>query len=219
MRDWDQFLEQTPWMLQPGDVASVGEEHPWSRAGVDGLPQVTALLGSATVTPVSISGTSYELLAWGPSSDRRGWLGYPPLDADVEVHPTHRSFWRVSGGIVERFGEPETWWLNQDEILTRQAAAQLSVADVLADASWHWDDEGLTLPIQPDEYYVVAVEANGNLTLAHRSTGQLLLFAQDHAFTGITPLAGCPPYSLYAFNHEPDLASWIENCATVWRHA
>ncbi|MFI5710584.1 hypothetical protein [Kribbella sp. NPDC051620] len=214
MRDWDQFLSQTPWFLEPGDVATVGEEHPWSGAAVDGLPQLTALLGSATVTPVSISGTPYELLAWGPSGDRRGWLGYPPLDADVEVHPTHRSFWRLSGGIVDRFGEPHSWWMNQNEILT-VAAAQLS--DLLADYSWLWQDADLTLPIQPDEYYVVAVEANGNLTLAHRRTGQLLLFAPDHAFTGVTPLDGCPPYSLHTFDREPDLATWIENCAAAWR--
>lgn len=186
---------------------------------VDGLPELSALLGSATVTSVSISGTAYELLAWGPSGDRRGWLGYPPLDADDDVHPTHRSFWRASGGIVERFGEPDTWWMNQNQILTRDAFTQTSVSDVLADYSWLWEDDGLTVPIQPDEYYAVAVEANGNLTLAHRSTSQLLLFAPDHSFTGVTPLTGCPPYSLLTFDHEPDLAAWIENCAEAWRYA
>ncbi|WP_328332157.1 hypothetical protein OHA70_13325 [Kribbella sp. NBC_00382] len=218
MRDWDQFLEQTPWFLQPGDEAVVGAEQPWSRAAVEGLPQLTGLLSSATVTAVSISGTAYELLAWGPPGDRRGWLGYPPLDADVDVHPTHRSFWHVSGGLVERFGEPATWWMNQDEILT-PTVAQTSVADVLADYSWLWEDDGLTLPIQPNEYYAVAVEANGNLTLAHRRTGELLLFAPDHAFTGATPLTGCPPYSLLTFDQLPDLAAWIEDCAAGWRYA
>lgn len=36
-------------------------------------------------------------------------------------------------------------------------------------------------PIEPCEYYVVAVEADGNRTLVHRSGGELLLFAPDHA--------------------------------------
>jgi hypothetical protein len=98
IRDWDYFLEQTPWFLQPGDSELVGEEQPWTRAAVDGLPQLSGLLGSATLTPVSVSGTDYELFAWGPRGDRRGWLGYPPLRADIgQVHSTHRSFWSSAG--------------------------------------------------------------------------------------------------------------------------
>lgn len=219
MRDWDQFLEQTPWFLHAGAAELIGEEQPWRRGAVEGLPQLTALLGTATGTSVSISGTAYELLAWGPPGNRRGWLGYPPLEAGIgQVHPTHRSFWRVCGGIIERFGEPETWWMNQNGVLTA-GVSLTSVSDVLADYSWLWEDDRLTIPIQAEEYYVVAVEANGNLTLAHRSSGQLLLFAPDHAFTGVTPLKGCPPYSLLTFDHEPDLATWIERCAAGWRDA
>ncbi|WP_203590829.1 hypothetical protein [Streptomyces sp. SID13031] len=108
--------------------------------------------------------------------------------------------------------------MNQDEVLTA-AVSRASVAEVLADYSWLWEDERLTIPIQPEEYYAVAVEANGNLTLAHRTSGRVLLFAPDYAFTGVTPLNGCPPYSLLTFDHEPDLAAWIESCANRWRSA
>lgn len=62
----------------------------------------------------------------------------------------------------------------------------------------------------------MAVEANGNLTLAHRSSGHLLLFAPDDAFEGVTPLPGCPPYSLMTIDNAPDLAAWIERCAEAW---
>ena len=215
MRDWDQFLEQTPWFLQPGDTATVGEARPWSRGGVAGLPHLSALLASATLTPVLISGTEYELLAWGPDTDRRGWLCRPPLDADPgQVHPIHRDFWLVCGGIIERFREPETRWLNQNEILT-EAATRTPVSDVLADYSWLWEADGLAIPIQPEEYYVVAVEANGNLTLVDRESGRLLLFAPDHAFTGVTPLPGCPPYSLLTFDDAQDLRAWIERAVVA----
>ena len=50
MRDWDQFLEQTPWFLQAGAAELIGEEQPWRRGVVEGLPQLTALLGTATAT-------------------------------------------------------------------------------------------------------------------------------------------------------------------------
>lgn len=212
MRDWEQFLAQTPGFLQPGDAATAGEEQPWPRGGVAGLPRLSALLASATLTPLSIAGTGYELLAWGPQCARRGWLCHPPLNADTgHVHPIHRNFWLVCGGVVQRFGEPktETWWLNQDEILTA-TASRTPVSDSLAAYSWLWEDDGLAIPIQPDEYYVVAVEANGNLTLVHRESGQLLLFAPDHAFDRVTPMPGCPEYSLLTFDDVCDLGTWIE---------
>ncbi|MFC5265119.1 hypothetical protein ACFPJ1_23655 [Kribbella qitaiheensis] len=73
-------------------------------------------------------------------------------------------------------------------------------------------------PIQPDEYYAVAVEANGNLTLVDRESGRLLLFAPDHALTGVTPLPGCPPYSLLTFDDAHDLGAWIERPVLLSSH-
>lgn len=210
MRDWDQFLEETSWFLQPGVAATVSKERPWSRGGVTGLPNLSALLALTTVTPVSIAGTEYELLAWGPQHARQGWLCYPPLEADPgQVHPIHKDFWLVCGGIVALFREPETWWMNQNDILTA-AASRISISDTLALYSWKWEEEGLTIPIQPDEYYVIAEEANANLTIVHRESGRLLLFALDHAFDRVTTLPGCPPCSLLTFDDEDYLGKWIE---------
>ena len=76
---------------------------------------------------------------------------------------------------------------------------------------------GLAVTVDPDEFSVAAVEANGNLTLAHRGDGRLLLFAPDHDFAGVTPLAGSPPYSLLTIDAVPDLAAWIEVCVAAWR--
>jgi hypothetical protein len=215
--DWDWFLDEAPWFLQPGDTAAVGQEQQWTRRGVDDLIELSALLAAATLTPVSVEGNAYELLAWGPTDNRRGWLCLPPRDSDGEAVPrTHESFWKVCGGIVERFGEPSTWWMNQNEVLTVDAT-RLSIGDVLADYAWLWDGDGLEVAIDPDAYYAVAIEANGNLTLAHRTDGRLLLFAPDHAFTGVTPLTGSPPYSLLTIDEVPDLRTWIEVSAAAWR--
>lgn len=214
MRDWELFAEQAPWFAASGDVV-VGETGGWSRGPIASLPRLSTVLTAASVTPVSVSGKGYELLAWGPSDQRRGWLCEPPAEDTADVHPVHRSFWSACGGIVERFGEPPSWWLNQDEVLTGSAAAT-PVAEMIDAYRWLWDDDGLTVPVDPADYYAVAVEANGNLTLAHRVDGRLLLFAPDHAFDGVTPLAGCPPYSLMTIDEVPDLSTWIEVCAAAW---
>lgn len=175
---------------RPGDSVAVGRAQPWTRGEVDGLAELSALLAAATQTPVSVGGDAYELLAWGPPDSRRGWLCLPPRDSDGDAVPqTHKSFWRVCGGILERFGEPATWWNNQNEVLTVDAT-RVRIGDVLADYAWLWEGDDLEVAIDPDAYYVVAVEANGNLTLAHRTGGRLLLFAPDHAFTGVTPRRG-----------------------------
>jgi hypothetical protein len=218
MSDWEQFLREVSSFLRPGDSAVVGEARPWARGSADDLPELSALLGSATLTSVSVAGDAYELLAWGSPDDRRGWLCRSPQDAGGDsVPPAHKSFWTLCGGIVERLREPATWWNNQDEVLTADAAS-VRIADVLTDYAWLWEDDGLEITINPDEYYAVAVEANGNLTLAHRDESRLLLFAPDHAFTDVTPLAGSPPYSLLTIDNVPDLATWIEVCAAAWRH-
>lgn len=218
MSDWELFLREVSWFLQPGESAVVGEAQPWTRGPAEDLPELSALLEATTLTPVTVGGTAYDLLAWGPPDGRRGWLCHPPGHMDGGPFPkAHKSFWKLCGGIVERFGEPTTWWENQNEVLTAEAA-RVRVADVLADYAWLWEGEGLAVPIDPDEYYTVAVEANGNLTLAHRENGRLLLFAPDHAFKGVAPLDGCPPYSLLTIDAVPDLATWIEVCAAAWRH-
>jgi hypothetical protein len=214
--DWQPFLDDVSWFLQPGDSADVGDSRPWSRGPADALPELSALLNLTTVTPVHVGDRAYELLAWGPPDQRRGWLCHPPRHADESVSEIHQSFWRVCGGIVERFNEPWTWWTNQNDILTLEATS-LRVADVLTRYAWIWHDDDLEVSINADEYYVVAEEANGNLTMAHRCDGRLLLFAPDHDFTGVTPLGGSPPYSLLTIDDVPDLKTWIEVCAAAWR--
>ena len=218
VRDWETFVEEVSWFLPAGVAAEVGEERPSQRAAVPGLPVLSSLIGVGMVTPVLVSGQHYELIAWGPPHARRGWLVLPPPDVPVEkrVHPVHEQFWTLCGGIVEQFGGPSTWWDNQNEVLTVAATHQF-FARVLEDYRWLWDGEGLQIPIDAGDYYVVAVEANGNLTLAHRRSGALLLFAPDHDFDGVTPLPGCPPYSLLRVDSLPDLTSWIEACAGAWR--
>ncbi|HUN35821.1 MAG TPA: hypothetical protein VMU95_27805 [Trebonia sp.] len=149
MSDWDQFLCEAPWFVRPG--VAVGGARPWARGSAGDLPELSALLGSAALTPVCVAGDAFELLAWGSPDDRRGWLCRPPRDAgDDSVPRAHKSFWALCGGIVERFRGPATWWSNQDEVLTADAA-RVRIADVLAGYAWLWEGDGLEIAVNPDE--------------------------------------------------------------------
>lgn len=215
--DWERFLAEVTWFVRPGEAAVVGASRSWSREPAEGLPELSGLLAEATVTPVVLDGREYELMAWGSRDHRRGWLSLPPESELSEgLAAAHRNFLAACGGIVERFNEPATWWNNQNEVLTA-SAAQDPLAPILEAYAWIWQDDGLTMPINPDDFYVAAVEANGNLTLVDAHSGKLLLFAPDHAFDGVTPLPGCPPYSLMTIDGVPDVGTWIESCAAAWR--
>lgn len=214
--DWEAFNADCSWFLRPGQTARIGQSGPWNRGEVGGLPVLSHLLDQAHITPVRIGHQHLELLAWGPAKERRGWLCLPPVaDAGDRFHPVHRRLLRVCGGIIERFGEPDSWLLNQNEVCTPSAADE-DLASALEAYSWAWEEQGQTVPIDPKDHYVVAVEANGNLTVVNRDSGALLLFAPDHDFDGVTPLSGSPEYSLMTIDEAPDLAAWLEVCAAAW---
>jgi hypothetical protein len=217
VNDVDLLVAQRPWLVEDGvDAGTPGPHQPVDLAG---MPVTSRLLSAATVTPVQIDGVDHELLAWGPATDRRGWLCRLPelRDDDGGISEVLRTVWAATGGIVEHFGNVSGswWWLNCTDVLTREAA-RWPVEQMLADYEWMWTNEGLRIPITAADYVPVAREANGNITLAHRRTGQVVWFAPDHFASGVTVLPGCPAYSLYTFDGAPDLASWIETGVTQW---
>jgi len=82
--------------------------------------------------------------------------------------------------------------------------------------SWAFEDEGVPIPIALTEFYSIAQEANGNTTLCHRKTGEIVLFAPDHNFTHIVPLPGCPEYALYRIPRAEGFSSWVSSVANQW---
>lgn len=213
MNDWEHFSAEVTWYPS---ATVVGSAKPWARGAIAGLPGLSELLQSVSVTPVSVGESSFELLAWGPASKRRGWLCNLPVPAPYGgLHPTHRELLSKCGGIRERFGCAESWWENMDQVLTEEAAASTSFVQVLDLSAYLW--EGAPVPIDPADYYVVAEESNGNLTAVERTTGNIVMLALDHSFTGVTPLPGCPEYSLMAFDEAPTLETWIETCVNAMR--
>lgn len=109
MSDVEQFNEQAVKVC-----VQAGDSHPWERGSAAGLPQLSALLAAASVTPVMVDNAKHELFCWGPESERRGWLCELPPHADKEslVHPTHDAFWGLCGGIVGCLGDGEEWLCN-----------------------------------------------------------------------------------------------------------
>lgn len=217
MSDWEVFVAEMPWIVEPGTVVEVGESRAWGRAAVEGLPELSTLLAGARVTPVVVGAERFEVLAWGSGEALRGWLGPEPVDiVDVEVHPVHRELLSRFGGIGEVIGAPRSWWSpNHPEILTADVAG-MDLVETIHAYRWIWENDELEVPIRAEDFYVVSREANGNLTIAERDSGRLLLFAPDHSYDGVSVLDGCPEYSLYTIDGVEGLVDWIEGEARAW---
>jgi hypothetical protein len=216
--DWAVFTEAVPCFLDRSAVVEVTTRRTTgalSELAATLFPHLADLLAKAAVTDVSVNGRRYELLAWdSPDGDRLGWLCLPPSeDVPSNLHDDHKKLLACFGGIVERFNEPEdTWLLNLNDALTEREASH----DASFIHDYSWADAGLTLPIEPSEYYSIASEANGNETICHRVTGHVLMFAQDHCFDHLTKLEGCPEYTLYRINGADSFRDWVNMVALQW---
>lgn len=220
VNDWAEFTNDVSWFVKQNaavEVSAPRKSRSLTATAAAKFPELNTLLSQALVTDVIVDRGHYELFAWNSTEGYRlGWLCLPPSrNVSPNLHEDHRTLLASFGGIVERFNEPSgTWLLNMNDALTEREASREVI--FLQDYSWAFDDVGLTLPIEPDKYYSIVCEANGNTTLCHRLTGQLLMFAPDHCFKHITKLAGCPDYTLYTINGAETFRDWVSTVSSQW---
>ena len=217
---WESFADELFWFVDRRqiDVGPLRLPGAWraSTGVASAFPGLTGLLSSAHVTDVRIDGLAHVLFSWESSAGEcRSWLARQPESTPAEnLFPAHRVLLQSFGGVIERSGEPDgSWLLNLNDALTAKEASD--DASFIAECAV-FDRLGVTIPIDVNAYYSIAREANGNVTLCHRSTGDVLLFAQDHAFDHIVPLEGCPDYTLYRINGAPTFQAWVESVAAQW---
>jgi hypothetical protein len=152
-----------------------------------------------------------------PDGTSCSWLSsLPSPDPPHSLHPDHRILLRSFGGIIERSNEPKWWWiLNHNDVLTEHLGQ--GDATFIEHSAWAFEDASLEIPIDLEAFYRIAKEANGNSTLCHRLSGEIVLFAPDHAFDHVDPLLGCPDHTLYRLPAAPGLRNWVNTIARQWR--
>jgi hypothetical protein len=221
MDDLPLFITEVPWFVTDEAPKAVGLSHPrqpLTAAVAQSFPNLARLLSFATVTDIVNKGASYELLAWDFSNSQRGgWLcPSPATDPSNRLFIEHQRLVREFGGISEFFNEPDTWLSNHEEALTN-APSHLDATFLESAAALL--EEGMVWPIDLRSFYAIATEANGNVTLCHRLTGGVVLWAPDHAFDHIVILDGMPEYTLYHIDGAATFASWVEAIAEQWLEA
>jgi hypothetical protein len=224
---WEQFIENAPWFAHGGKLAKVGIARPpgsWTPASSDfeGLfPELDRLLRAAFVTSVAVADGRYELYAWlRPDGNSCSWLS--PLrsaNSPSSLYPDHRVLLTSFGGIVElsnELDEPEQWWLrNHTDVLTEHGAQ--TDATFIEAYGWAFVEAGAEIPIDLTAFYAIAQGANGNTTLCHRGSGEVILFAPDHDFDHVEPYPDCPEQSLYLLHGAPTFRDWVNTIARQWQ--
>jgi hypothetical protein len=219
---WQQFVADVPWFLGGRSAQAAAAQLPgtWQPVCADFarlFPALTRLLRSSFVTPVVVAGDAYVLYSWRSADSRsRSWLcPPPPHQVPPRVYTAHRVMLQSFGGIVERSNEPErSWLLNHSEVLT-SSEAELD-ATFLEAYAWAFEGVPGGIPLDMHAYYSIAREANGNTTLCNRATGEVVLFAPDHAFDHVVPLAGCPEDTLYRIEAASSFTEWIDAISRQW---
>jgi hypothetical protein len=218
---WAQFLDAVPWFLDPGETGHAGDTAPpgaWTPQSPEFarlFPKLTAVLSQAHVTPVSSTRGEFLLYGWPRRDARYAWMCLPPGADDVaSLHPQHRILLASFGGIVERANEPSWWLLNHDDALTKREAGY--DATFIREYASLFNDGAASIPIALEQFYSIAREANGNTTLCHRASGEVVLFAPDHDYSHVEVYPGCPPYTLYRLPDAPHFSAWVETVAGQW---
>jgi hypothetical protein len=88
-------------------------------------------------------------------------------------------------------------------------------ADWIHQYDWAFEELGGAL-LELQDWYDIAHDANGNATICHRATSEILMFAPAHCFDHITPLEGYPDYTLYRIKLGSDFRLWVECVARQW---
>ena len=221
---WDDFIAEVPWFLDHGTVVKVGASKPpgsWEPASVAFgalFPNLEQLLKEAFVASIDLDGSGYVLFTWQRKDDSFcSWLSpAPSIVPPTSLYANHQVLLASFGGIVERSNEPTWWVLNHNDALTEREARQ-DATFISRDYAWAFETASVAIPIELKQFYSIAQEANGNNTFCHRTSGEVILFAHDHAFDYVEVFPGCPDYTLYRFRGAQRFGDWVNTIARQWR--
>ena len=221
---WANFLDTVPWFLDSGETGHAGDTEPpgaWTPASAEFARlflQLTAALSKAHVIPVSSTRGDFLLYGWPRGAGLlHAWMSpRPAVSSPASLHPEHRILLTSFGGIVERADEGGWWLQNHFDALTELEARDDAGTFIRENYAGLFENGAGGIPIDLEQFYSIAREANGNTTLCHRVTGEVVLFAPDHAFDHVEVYPGCPPYTLYRLPDARHFSAWVETVAGQW---
>lgn len=229
----DAFFENVPWRLKKADVKQVEKESvEIPEIFLKEFPEMAGLLMVTNKFRIELNDKAvYILYGWDSENGVGGWLCEPWETAEDTIRPESCKLLRsVFGNILETFGFEDirddflcnmNWVIGTDEVQCGIGEwADYYEQSCLAENKRSQLDAQTDCNKNPDinsrDYIVIAEEANGNLTLCHKTTEQVLLFAPDHCFDYVSVYDGCPEYTFYTINGVETVKDYFEMVAKQW---
>jgi hypothetical protein len=220
---WKRFIEEVTWCAEPHMTAVVGpSEAPgsWAPKSEDFarlFPELNRLLETAYIARAVVSDRPYQFFTWpSDGSGCRSWLSpWPSFATPSGLFRDHQVLLESFGGIIENSNAPEGWWggAHYDVLTEQEAQRDATFLNYCASA---FEQESLTIPIDPEQFYSIAAEASFEITLCHRTTGEVIFFSSDCVHDYVEVYPGCPEQTLYRLIGAPTFGDYVETIARQW---
>ena len=129
----------------------------------------------------------------------------PGSSGPAGVLRRHHSEFERAGGMVGG--------AHYDVLTEQEAQRDATFLNYCASA---FEQESLTIPIDPEQFYSIAAEASFEITLCHRTTGEVIFFSSDCVHDYVEVYPGCPEQTLYRLIGAPTFGDYVETIARQW---
>lgn len=212
------FTDSEIRRTEVGPPQAPGAWKPRSRNFGEFFPVLENLLARAFVTDLQLNKERFILFSWNRQDGGfASWLSPLPVMTDQPLFTQHRTLLESFGGIEESSNPPYGAWTNNQNALFTEEDARIDASFIEQWRSFFGAEQ--KIPIHLPDFYVIATEANANRTICHRESGDVLLFATDHAFDFVSEYPGCPEYTLYRINRAHNFSDWTNCIAQQWLDA
>lgn len=197
------------------------------------FPQFTRLIESAEISEISVNDILHRMYVWSSKDNNRFvWICDTALKTDIvrkptqdeenlvssDILPEHLLLVRNVGGIIETWDLPDdesfmTWAKNF--VFSLQYSYKLQNTDfIYSEDGWIFDEveESKKLPVK--DLICFSEEANGNLTIYNKYTGEIFLLLGDHCFEYVDVVDGHPEYSFYTIRGISHFTEYAELLAS-----
>lgn len=225
----DALVNAVSWRISKNNIKCVEtntKELLKSLSLFENMYQLLLLAKKIKITLVD--GKIYNLFAWKSEKGIGGWLCEPRNYTDVSIRPAkYKLLQSVLGNIVETFGYEDVrddwlcnlnWFLGTEEMefglgnwkgYFEEMCEEDNKTPILERQGYQFDI---------DKLFIMAEEANGNLTLCDANTEEIFLFAPDHCFENVSVCGDLPEYTFYTVDRGECFADYVELVAKQWRN-
>ena len=217
--DLTAFIDEISWFFQEKDTVEIEEKSFDFSADFKLIfPKLTRLIESARKTHLRINNIPHILFAWNNmTGEIFGWLNkIESLESfPIQLSKEHKLLLQNIGGIQESFNQPEDSLTNNQNFMFIGSECNRGIGA--------WDEyykevcnEEKIEPLNHSNLIRFVEEANGNMTLYDSTSNDILLFASDHCFDYVKPVAGQPEYTFYQYDSIATFTDYVEKLAGEW---